>query len=40
MLTRIIEREHPDGLLPTLGGQTGLTLAHELAEAAVDKYQL
>ncbi|MBI2831533.1 MAG: carbamoyl-phosphate synthase large subunit [Chloroflexi bacterium] len=39
MLTRIIERERPDGLLPTLGGQTGLTLAHQLAEAGVlDKY--
>ena len=24
---RIIERERPDGLLPTLGGQTGLNLA-------------
>jgi carbamoyl-phosphate synthase large subunit len=35
MLARIIERERPDGLLPTLGGQTGLTLAHELAEAGV-----
>src|SRR4030065_632076 len=31
--TRIIERERPDGLLPTLGGQTGLNLAVELAEA-------
>ncbi len=34
-LTRIIERERPDGLLPTLGGQTGLNLAVELAEAGV-----
>jgi carbamoyl-phosphate synthase large subunit len=41
MLTRIIARERPDGLLPTLGGQTGLTLAHELAEAGVlDKYNV
>src|SRR5205823_14251662 len=32
MLERIIERERPDGLLPTLGGQTGLNLAVELAE--------
>ncbi len=41
MLTRIIERERPDGLLPTLGGQTGLTLAHELAEAGVlEKYNV
>ena len=30
VLTRIIERERPDGLLPTLGGQTGLNLAVEL----------
>src|SRR4030042_1840511 len=41
IITRIIERERPDGLLPTLGGQTGLTLAHELAEAGVlDKYNV
>jgi len=41
MLTRIIERERPDGLLPTLGGQTGLTLAHQLADAGVlDKYNV
>jgi len=41
ILTRIIEKERPDGLLPTLGGQTGLTLAHELAEAGVlDKYNV
>ena len=41
MLTRIIERERPDGLLPTLGGQTGLNLAVELAEAGVlDKYNV
>ncbi|MBF8298961.1 MAG: carB [Dehalococcoidia bacterium] len=32
---RIIRRERPDGLLPTLGGQTGLNLAVELAEAGV-----
>ena len=32
---RIIERERPDALLPTLGGQTGLNLAVELAEAGV-----
>ncbi len=34
-VTRIIERERPDGLLPTLGGQTGLNLAVDLAEAGV-----
>src|SRR6478672_2517610 len=32
-LTRIIERERPDALLPTLGGQTGLNLAIALDEA-------
>jgi carbamoyl-phosphate synthase large subunit len=32
---QIIERERPDGLLPTLGGQTGLNLAVELAESGV-----
>ncbi|HEY0396392.1 MAG TPA: carbamoyl-phosphate synthase large subunit [Candidatus Elarobacter sp.] len=36
---RIIARERPDALLPTLGGQTGLNLAVELAEAGViEKY--
>src|SRR5207245_814596 len=33
VLERIIAKERPDGLLPTLGGQTGLTLAAPLAEA-------
>lgn len=38
-LARVIERECPDGLLPTLGGQTGLNLAVKLAEAGVlEKY--
>ena len=41
MVTRIIERERPDGLLPTLGGQTGLNLAVDLADAGVlDKYHV
>ncbi len=41
MVTRIIERERPDGLLPTLGGQVGLNLAVELADAGVlDKYNV
>src|SRR3989304_3621757 len=31
-VARIIERERPQALLPTLGGQTGLTLAVALAE--------
>lgn len=35
VLSRIIERERPDGLLPTLGGQTGLNLAVELADAGI-----
>lgn len=29
-LTKIIRKEHPDAILPTLGGQTGLNLAMEL----------
>ncbi len=38
-LTEIIKLEMPDGLLPTLGGQTGLNLAVELADSGVlDKY--
>ena len=38
---RIIARERPDGLLPTLGGQTGLNLATQLAEAGVlEKYNV
>ncbi len=35
VLERIIARERPDGLLPTFGGQTGLNLAVQLAEAGV-----
>jgi len=34
-LTRIIEVERPDALLPTLGGQTALNLAMELKNAGV-----
>jgi carbamoyl-phosphate synthase large subunit len=34
-LTRIVEREQPDAVLPTLGGQTGLNLAMGLFEARV-----
>ncbi len=36
-VARVIERERPDGLLPTLGGQTGLNLAVDLADAGVLK---
>ena len=35
VLARIVERERPDALLPTLGGQTALNLAMELAERGV-----
>src|SRR5690349_16937473 len=39
VLTAIIARERPDALLPTLGGQTALNLAMELADAGVlDQY--
>src|SRR5438128_1965800 len=34
-ITAIIELERPDGLLPTLGGQTGLNLAVALADGGV-----
>ncbi len=35
VITRIIEKEKPDALLPTLGGQTTLNLAMELEELGV-----
>ncbi|MBD3295749.1 MAG: carbamoyl-phosphate synthase large subunit, partial [Candidatus Omnitrophica bacterium] len=39
IVARIIEKERPDALLPTLGGQTGLNTAMKLAESGVlDKY--
>ncbi len=39
VLERIIQRERPDGILPTLGGQTGLNLAVEIGKAGIlDKY--
>ncbi len=34
-LTRILESETPDAILPTLGGQTGLNLALQLADTGV-----
>lgn len=38
-LEKIIEKERPQGLLPNLGGQTGLNLAAELArEGVLDKF--
>ncbi|GMH33535.1 hypothetical protein BSKO_01369 [Bryopsis sp. KO-2023] len=36
---QILAKEKPDAILPTMGGQTGLNLAKELAESGVlDKY--
>jgi carbamoyl-phosphate synthase large subunit len=41
VVAQIIERERPDALLPTVGGQTGLNLAVDLANAGVlDKYNV
>ncbi|MGB0589279.1 MAG: carbamoyl-phosphate synthase large subunit [Myxococcota bacterium] len=39
VLEQIIAKERPDAVLPTIGGQTGLNLAIELAEAgALERY--
>ena len=39
MVARIIERERPDALLPTMGGQTGLNCALDLArEGVLEKF--
>jgi len=39
VIEKIIAQERPDALLPTIGGQTGLNLAIDLAEAGVlDRY--
>ncbi len=35
ILEKIIEKQRPDAVLPTLGGQTGLNLAMELQQAGV-----
>ncbi|WP_456435019.1 carbamoyl-phosphate synthase large subunit [Methanopyrus sp.] len=35
VVAKIIEEERPDGILPTLGGQTGLNIAAELDEMGV-----
>ncbi|MDD5493429.1 MAG: carbamoyl-phosphate synthase large subunit [Dehalococcoidia bacterium] len=37
MMTKIIEKERPDALLPNLGGQSGLNLSSELASLGVLK---
>jgi len=40
-LEQVIAKERPDGLLPSLGGQTGLNLAYQLAEAGIlEKYNV
>jgi len=41
VLEKIIKKEKPDALLPTLGGQTGLNTAIKLAERGIlDKYRV
>ena len=41
ILARIIEKERPDALLPTMGGQTALNCALDLArEGVLDKYNV
>src|SRR5205809_6080052 len=41
VLSAIIERERPDAILPTVGGQTALNLAVDLAAAGVlDAYEV
>ena len=40
-VAKIIEKERPQALLPTLGGQTGLNVAVELAEKGIlDEFQV
>ena len=41
VIRRVIQRERPEGLLPTLGGQTGLNLAVQVAELGIlDRYNV
>ena len=41
LVAKVIERERPDVLLPTLGGQTGLNVAMDLARHGVlEKYDV
>ena len=41
VLEKIIAKEKPDGLLATLGGQTGLNLAYQLDDAGIlEKYKV
>src|SRR4029453_3750310 len=40
-LERILEKERPDAILPTVGGQTGLNLALAVADAGIlDKWSI
>ncbi len=34
-VSRVLRQERPDGLLPTLGGQTGLNLGKQIAESGI-----
>jgi carbamoyl-phosphate synthase large subunit len=41
ILEKIIEKERPDGILPSMGGQTGLNLVSELSDLGVlEKYDV
>ena len=41
VVEQIIERERPDALLPTMGGQTALNISVELAESGIlEKYKI
>ncbi len=41
VVEQIIEKERPDALLPTMGGQTALNISVELAESGIlDKYNI
>jgi carbamoyl-phosphate synthase large subunit len=35
ILSKIIEKERPDGILPSMGGQTGLNLVSELSDQGI-----
>jgi carbamoylphosphate synthase large subunit len=38
-MVQILAKERPDAILPTMGGQTGLNIAKELAESGMlDRY--
>src|SRR5665647_535800 len=41
IVTKIIEKERPDGILPTLGGQVGLNMALTLGKKGIfEKYNV